>query len=109
LAKQFINENKMSTKNLIFTIILFAQAQLVNAAICMPVDGLSFEKIDNNNLLVIKNGKNIGIMKISRSLPSKISQFRFFTDKICDCSCPEEKFHIDGELFSISRIDLYSQ
>lgn len=99
----------MSAKKLIFTIILFAHAQLVNAAICMPVDGLSFEKIDSNNLLIIKNGKNIGIMSTFRNLPSKMSQFRFFTDKICDCSCPEEKFHIDGELFSISKIDLYSK
>ena len=95
----------------ILAIIIFSQSQFVNAQACLPVDGLSFEKIDINKLLVIRNSKNIAILTIDTlyGLPTAMSQFRFFTDKICECNCAEASFHIDGKLYKVDTIKFYSK
>jgi hypothetical protein len=95
-------------KKILIGTVFFFQAALAQAT-CLPVAGLTFEKIDSDKLLVIRGGKNIAIIKVQGYLPKSITQFRFFTEKICDCVCAEEKFHIDGQLFSVYKIEFYSQ
>jgi len=98
----------MRTKRFALSILLILQAGIAQAT-CLPVAGLTFEKIDYDKLLVIRGGKNIAILKTCGTLPKSITQFRFFTEKICDCVCAEEKFHIDGQLLSVCKIEFYSQ
>jgi hypothetical protein len=97
----------IKTKRLFWSVLLLLQAGIAQAT-CLPVAGLTFEKIDYNKLLVIRGGKNIGILNICGSLPKSIAQFRFFNEKICDTGA-EDKFHIDGQLFTVCRIEFYSQ
>jgi hypothetical protein len=97
----------MKTKRLAFSVFLMLQAGIVQAT-CLPVAGLTFEKIDYNKLLVIKGGRNIAILNTCGGLPKSIAQFRFFSEKICDVGA-EDKFHIDGQLLSVCRIEFYSQ
>ena len=87
-------------------LFLFTNSLAANAISCIPVDGLSFEKIGYNKLLVIKNGKNFAIFSICGGLPQKIGQFRFFSEQLCTTGA-EDKFHIDGQLFSLCSIELY--
>ena len=67
---------------------------------CININGLSFEKIDYNKLLAMRSGKNVAIIAINGPLPEKIGQFRFFSEQLCDYGA-ENKFHIDGKLFTI--------
>ncbi len=97
----------MKTKWLVFSIFLMLQAGIVQAT-CLPVAGLTFEKIDSNKLLVIRGGKNIAILYTYDYLPKSIAQFRFFTEKICDTGA-ENKFHIDGQLHKVTLIEFFSQ
>jgi len=80
---------------------LFAICVLKSAyAECISVNGLAFEKIDSNKLLAISSGKNIAIVSTVSALTNSISQFRFFSEKLCDRGI-EEKFYIDGKLFTV--------
>jgi hypothetical protein len=67
---------------------------------CVNINNISFEKIDSNKLLAIRNGKNIAIIRIEGGLPEKIGQFRFFSEQLCEFGA-ESKFHIDGKLFTV--------
>ena len=68
---------------------------------CININGLSFEKIDSNKLLATRSGKNVAIIQIIGGLPEKIGQFRFFSEQLCSTGA-EDKFHIDGKLFSVA-------
>jgi hypothetical protein len=92
-------------KVLIF-LMLLSTSFLVSASSCIPVDGLSFEKIGYDKLLVIKNGKNYAILTTCGGLPVKIGQFRFFSEQLCN-SGAENKFHIDGQLQYLCSMELY--
>jgi hypothetical protein len=92
----------------VFLLFVFCILQPVHAD-CIPVSGLAFEKIDSNKLLAISNGKNIAIISISYEiLPASISQFRFFSEQLCD-SGAEAQFHIDGKLFRVAIIQKFSK
>ena len=93
----------------IFLIVLLFQVHCVYAQTCLPVEGLSFEKISISKLLVIKDGKNFATIDTYDGIPDKISNFRFFSEKLCTCSCPERNFHIDGKLHSVSKIEFFSK
>lgn len=97
----------MRTKSFALGILLILQAGIAQAT-CLPVAGLTFEKIDFNKLLVIRGGKNIAILSTYDYLPKSIAQFRFFTEKICDTGA-ENKFHIDGQLHKVTWIEFFSQ
>ncbi len=75
---------------------------------CLSVDGLKFEAIDFNKLLVIKSEKNIAIMTLS-SIPGDLRKesaltFRFFTPTVCQTS--NYHFHLNGKLVMIMNIQL---
>ena len=73
---------------------------------CIPVNNLTFEKIDTNKLLAIQNGKNIAIINLYGSLPTSMSRFRFFSEKLCSVGA-ESTFHIDEKLFSVNFIQKF--
>ena len=91
-----------------FILFVLLSVPLLGRAECINVNGISFEKIDSTKLLVTKDDKNIAIIHtyFMVSLPSKIGAFRFFSEKLCD-SGAENKFHIDGKLFNVDRIELF--
>ena len=74
---------------------------------CIPVHGLSFERIDGGKLLASREGRNIAIL-YTRTLPEQLGQFRFFSANLCQ-SGAESNFHIDGKLYTVSFIQLFEQ
>ena len=74
---------------------------------CMPVHGLSFERIASDSLLASREGRNIAIVSILR-LPERLGQFRFFSANLCQDGA-ESNFHIDGKLYTVSFIQLFEQ
>ena len=89
----------------LFFIILISFSLFVRAE-CININGLAFEKISYDQLLDTRGGKNIAIIRIGGTLPGTIGQFRFFAEQLCS-SGAEDKFHIDGRLFSVMTIQLY--
>ena len=92
---------------LIIFLLFFAPLWVSAQGKCLSVDGLKFEAIDRDELLVIQSGKNIAIMRITsskdlRKQPTLL--FRFFTPTVCDYQ--NYKFHLNGELVIISNISL---
>jgi len=83
-------------------IALFFSAS-VKAETCLPVEGLQFEKIGIFELLIIRDGKNWGIMSVLGIPADGKMEFRFFTPTICDGS-QNDKIQINGKLTSISDI-----
>jgi len=75
------------------------------AANCLSVDGLTFEKVGHNALLMIRDGRNIGLLRIYGEVPANFS-VRFFTPTICDGS-ENDKFQINGDLKTVLKIDLF--
>jgi hypothetical protein len=90
----------------LFTLLL--NVSLTARSECLNINGLSFEKIDSNKLLAVRGGKNVAIIRIDGGLPEKMGQFRFFSEQLCTNGA-EDKFHIDGRLFTVSSygIQLY--
>ena len=75
---------------------------------CIPVHGLSFERISGGSLLASREGRNIAIVNVSQSLPERLGQFRFFSANLCE-SGAEAQFHIDGKLNRVSFIQIFKQ
>jgi hypothetical protein len=76
---------------------------------CIPVHGLSFERISRYSLLASREGRNIAIVVISYpGLPERLGQFRFFSANLCQYGA-ESKFHIDGKLFRVDSIEIFEQ
>ena len=74
---------------------------------CIPVHGLSFERIDGGKLLASREGRNIAIVSTG-SLPERLGQFRFFSANLCQYGA-ESKFHIDGKLYNVYIIEIFEQ
>jgi len=92
---------------LIIFLLFFAPLWVSAQGKCLSVDGLKFEAIDDNKLLVIQSEKNIAIMSIYtrkdlRKQPTLL--FRFFTPTVCEYQ--NNKFHLNGELVTIDGINL---
>jgi hypothetical protein len=81
-------------------------AATVKAETCLPVQGLQFEKIGWNVLLIIKDGKNWGTMNMFDGVPDGKLEFRFFTPTICD-GTQNDKIHINGKLRTIDSIKAF--
>ena len=77
---------------------------------CLPVNGLSFEKVSANQLLSVRDGRNIAFVSMPRysNLPSKLGAFRFFSPNLCT-SGAENKFTIDGVLYTVESIQMFKQ
>ena len=75
---------------------------------CLSVDGLSFEKVSNFQLLAVRDGQNIAWIYTYGSLPGKLGTFRFFSPNLCD-SGAEAKFAIDGNLMSVNFIQFFKK
>ena len=77
---------------------------------CLPVNGLSFEKVSANQLLAVRDGRNIAFISISyySNRPSKLGAFRFFSPNLC-YSGAENKFTIDGVLYMVESIQMFKQ
>lgn len=75
---------------------------------CIPVHGLSFERIDSNKLLVSREGRNVAIVWLSPFPPERLGQFRFFSANLCE-SGAEGQFHIDGKLYKVTFIQIFKQ
>jgi len=84
-------------------IVLFF-AVSVKAETCLPVEGLQFEKIGYGTLLIIKNGRNWGTLRIYSEIPDGKLEFRFFTPTMCDQS-QNRQLHINGKLVTIDDIE----
>ena len=93
---------------LCFCALLAPNKGALAQTICIPVHGLSFERIDTFKLLASREGRNVAIMNVSSSLPERLGQFRFFSANLCD-SGAEGQFHIDGKLYRISYIQPFKQ
>lgn len=88
-------------KKIIALLICFF-TNIVSAETCLSVEGLSFEKISSDKLLVIANGKNIATLQVYGSLPKDGRlEFRFFTPTICDRNQNNE-FMVNGQLQKIT-------
>ena len=74
---------------------------------CLPVHGLSFEKVDSRQLLAVKDGRNIAFIKICGGLPDRLGVFRFFSQNLC-LNGAEDRFHIDGRLYVVCGIDAFA-
>jgi hypothetical protein len=101
---------------LLVSIILSFISQAVTAE-CIPVAGMEFERISDRELLGIKNRKNFAVLTISTcaeeylicgELPSKMNSFRFFSEELCTVGA-ERRFHIDGQLFFLSRVQVFKK
>jgi len=75
---------------------------------CIPVHGLSFERISGGSLLASREGRNIAIVSSIYGLPERLGQFRFFSANLCKYGA-ESKFHIDGKLFTVKSIEIFKQ
>ena len=75
---------------------------------CIPVHGLSFERISGYELLASREGRNIAIVSSTYRLPERLGQFRFFSANLCVYGA-ESKFHIDGKLFVVKRLEIFKQ
>ena len=77
---------------------------------CLPVQGLSFERVDHYKLLAVREGRNIAFVSTStsRALPAKLGTFRFFSPNLCDWGA-ENKFAIDGVLYEVSIFQMFKQ
>ena len=90
-------------------IFLLAPHGQALAQTCIPVHGLSFERIDRDKLLASREGRNIAIVRIGwGSLPARLGQFRFFSANLC-LGGAESQFHIDGKLYWVDRIEIFRQ
>lgn len=84
----------------------FALSSNAIAATCIPVDGLTFEKVGNITLMIIQNGKNYGLMNISATIPHNFT-VRFFTPTVCDDYSANANFQINGALVTVSSISIF--
>jgi hypothetical protein len=75
---------------------------------CLPVHGLSFEKVSANKLLAVRDGQNIAFVDLVSypNLPSKLGAFRFFSPNLCT-SGAEDKFTIDGVLYTVLTLQMF--
>jgi len=76
---------------------------------CIPVHGLSFERIDNLKLLASREGRNVAVINLHFNdgfLPARLGQFRFFSANLCG-SGAEGQFHIDGKLYMVNFIQIF--
>ena len=82
---------------------------------CLPVNGLTFERVSDHELLAVRDGRNVAFILISKwrgselvSLPTKLGTFRFFSQNLC-VSGAENRLHIDGQLFYVENINKFAQ
>jgi hypothetical protein len=77
---------------------------------CLPVNGLSFERVSGTQLLAMRDGRNIAFVKLHylSNLPSKLGAFRFFSPNLC-ISGAENRFTIDGVLYTVESIQMFKQ
>ncbi len=75
---------------------------------CLPVHGLSFEKVSPYQLLAVRDGQNIAFISTGGSLPDKLGTFRFFSPNLCVYGA-EDRFTIDGRLMVVRDIELFKR
>ncbi len=93
-------------KRIVYLVLLLCEILSTNArADCFYIDGTTFEKVGYNSLLMIRNGRNIGLLTIYEEVPKNFS-VRFFTPTICDGS-ENYKFQINGDLAMVKKIELF--
>lgn len=86
--------------------LFLATANTAQAKDCLPVNGLSFERVSSDYLLAVKDGQNIAFIKVCGELPIKLGLFRFFSPNLCD-SGTESRFQIDGDLLTVCGIEMF--
>jgi len=74
---------------------------------CLPVHGLSFEKVDSYQLLAVRDGRNIAFISSCGRLPDRLGVFRFFSQNLC-LHGAENRFHIDGQLNFVCKIETFA-
>jgi hypothetical protein len=75
---------------------------------CINVDGLRFEKVGVDTLLFVKDGKNLGLLKVYGSLYNDLKDVRFFTPTICTKE-PNNKFQYNASLQTVESITLFTR
>ena len=90
-------------KNIVATLFFLFCSVNANAETCLPVDGLRFEKVGTDKLLIIRQGQNYGILQIvGFGIPDNFT-LRFFTATICD-KAPNNEFQISGKIERVASI-----
>lgn len=80
---------------------------------CLPVHGLSFERVSRDELLAVRDGQNIAFLSIVlegpyyTGLPEKLGVFRFFSQVLCTTGA-ENRFHIDGRIYYVRGIQRFA-
>ena len=91
----------------VIALLCAAMSADATAATCIPVNGLTFEKVGYSTLMMIQNGKNYGLLKIYWSaIPDNFS-VRFFTPTVCDDGSGNSKFQINGKLEQVENIQVF--
>lgn len=72
---------------------------------CLPVHGLSFERVSHNQLLATRDGENVAFITTG-GLPNKLGTFRFFSSVLCTKGV-EGRFHIDGQMVYVFNIERF--
>ena len=113
-----IDLGRQVTKFMKLKLVVFILLLIVNRtcfAQCIPVVGLQFERISNTEIMASKNGKNYAALVVSTkvdfqwgSLPEKIGAFRFFSEELCNFGA-ESRFHIDGNLYYLRKVELFKK
>ncbi len=100
-----IDKSSLLSRAFPLWIMLLLTAGSVNTARansnCLAVHGVSFEKVSWNKLLAVREGRNIGFVTVSGTLPENLGAFRFFSPNLC-ASGAEDKFTINGKLYEVS-------
>ena len=87
--------------------ILFLSG-VAKAQTCIEVEGLKLEVISSDRLLMMKDGRNLGIIQLCGSGLKKGEQvdLRFFTPRLCSSSA-NDKFHLNGDLKTVCSIEYF--
>jgi hypothetical protein len=100
-----IDKSSLLSRAFPLWIMLLLTAGSVNTARadsnCLAVHGVSFEKVSFNKLLAVREGRNIGFVTVTRTLPENLGAFRFFSPNLCEYGA-EDKFTINGKLYEVS-------
>ena len=104
----------MLLKKYSFFLLLFLSQNIF--AICIPLSGIKFEKVNDSTLLIIKDGMNFGLLEFlsiesgneySGFMPDSDLNIRFFMPTLCERPSPNADFMMGKKLFRARNIRVF--